>query len=74
MNKNDAKLPCVQRLKRLTIYPAICKKYGKSSKIDNNFLFLFSNEILCIRAGNHKIVVIKANREDPDQTASSEAI
>ena len=41
-------------------------------KFRNNFLFLFSNKILVIRAG--KMFVIIANREDPDQTASSEAV
>ena len=34
--------------------------YGKYSKISNTFLFPFSNEM----------VVIKANKKDPDQTAS----
>ena len=36
--------------------------------------FLFSNKILVNRAGIHKMVVRIANREDPDQTASSEAV
>ena len=44
------------------------------SKISNTFLFLFSNEILVIRAGIHKLLVRKANREDPDQTASTEVV
>ena len=30
--------------------------------------------MLVIRAGIHKILVKEANREDPDQTASSEAV
>ena len=47
--------------------------YHKYSKISNSFLFLFSNEILVIRDGIHKMVRI-ANREDPDQTASSKAV
>ena len=35
------------------------------------FLFLYSNKMLVYcRAGNHKIIVRIANREDPDQTAS----
>ena len=38
------------------------------------FLFLFSNAILVIRAGIHKMLVRLANRYDPDQTASSEAV
>ena len=39
-----------------------------------NVLFLFSNKVLLIRTGNHKMLVSIANREDPDQTASSEAV
>ena len=38
------------------------------------FLFLFSNKILVIKAGIHKILVRIANSEGPDQTASSEAV
>ena len=48
--------------------------YGKSSKILNILLFLFLNKMLVISAGTHKMLVRKANREDPDQTASSEAV
>ena len=44
--------------------------YGKCSE----FLFLFSNKLLVFRAGIHKILVRIANGEDPDQTASSEAV
>ena len=47
--------------------------YGKCSKILNIFVFLFFNKILVIRTGIHKMHVRIANREDPDQTASSEA-
>ena len=38
--------------------------------------FLFSKKmwVTCIRAGIHKILVRIANREDPDQTASEEAV
>ena len=43
-------------------------------KIWNDFLFMFSNKMLVIRAGIHKMLVKIANREDPDQTASSEAV
>ena len=46
----------------------------KCSKISNTFLFLFSDKTLVIRAGIHKMLVRIANREDPDQTASSEAV
>ena len=49
-------------------------EYGKCSKISNTFLFLFSNKMLIFRAGIHKMLVGIANREDPDQTASSEAV
>ena len=49
--------------------------YGKSSKISNTFLFLFSIKMLVIRAGIHKTLVNSiANRGDPDQIASSEAV
>ena len=48
--------------------------YGKSSKILNTFLFLFSTKMLVIRDGINKMLVRIANREDPDQTASSEAV
>ena len=46
------------------------------SKILNTFLFqiLFSYKMLIIWAGTHKVLVRKANREDPDQTASSDAL
>ena len=46
----------------------------KCSKISNAFLFLFSNKMLIVRAEIHKMLVRIANREDPDQTASSEAM
>ena len=41
--------------------------------ISNTFLFLFANIMLVIMAGSHKMLVRIAHREDPDQTASSEA-
>ena len=37
-------------------------------------LFLFSNRMLVIRARIHQMLVLIANRGDPDQTASSEAV
>ena len=43
--------------------------YSKCSKISNTLLILISNKMLVFRAG----IVRIANREDPDQTASSEA-
>ena len=48
--------------------------YAKCSKISNTFHFLFSNKMLVIRVGIHKMFVRIENREDPDQTASSEAV
>ena len=47
--------------------------YDKCSKNSNTFFFLFSNKMLVIIAGIHIMLVRLANREDPDQTASSEA-
>ena len=38
-------------------------------KFRHTLLFLFSNKMLGIRAGIHKILDRVANREDPDQTA-----
>ena len=49
-------------------------KYSKCSKISNTFAFLFSNKMLAFRVGIHKMRVEMANREDPDQTASEEAV
>ena len=37
-------------------------------------LFLFSTKMMVIRATIHKMLVRIANREDPDQTASEEAV
>ena len=45
---------------------------GKSSKTLNTFLFLFSNKMLLMRAGIHKVFVRITNKEDPDQTFSLE--
>ena len=39
-----------------------------------HFPFLVSNKILAIRVRIHKMLVGIANREDPDQTASGEAV
>ena len=47
---------------------------GKCSKNLNTFLSLFSIKMLVFRAGIHKMDVRIANSEDPDQTASSEAV
>ena len=51
-------------------YYEYMKNYCKFSK---NSLFLFLNKMLVIRAGIRKMLVRIAYREDPDQTASSEA-
>ena len=48
--------------------------YGKCSEILNFFHFLFSKKMSVIRTGIHIILVRIVNREDPDQTASLEAV
>ena len=48
--------------------------YSKCSKSSFTFYFLFSKKIWVIRDGIHKMLVRIANREDPDQAASSEAV
>ena len=51
------------------------KSWFKYSKISNKLHFYFSDKIVVIiRPGINKILVRIANREDPDQTASSEAV
>ena len=47
---------------------------NKCFKFSSTFLFLFSNKMLVIRAGNHNMLIRIANREDPDQTASSQTV
>ena len=47
--------------------------YSKCSKISNISLFLFSNKMMVIRAGNYTVLVRIAIREDPDQTAPEAA-
>ena len=47
---------------------------NKCSQVLNTFLVLFSNNILVVKAVIHKMLVEIANREDHDQTASSEAV
>ena len=46
----------------------------KCSKILNTFLILFSNKMLVIRIGIHKMHVRIANRVNPEQTASLGAL
>ena len=43
-------------------------------KKNDFFLILFLTRMLVFRSGIHKILVRIANREDPDQTASSEGL
>ena len=45
--------------------------YGKCSKISNTFLFLFSNKMLVLRAGIHKMLVRITNWENPDRSGSA---
>ena len=54
------------------IISSLCKicVYSECSKITNIFLFLFSNEIIVIKAAFHKMFVRIANMEDTDQTAT----
>ena len=47
---------------------------GKCTKISNTFLFLFSNKMIVTRTGIHKMLFGIANRENHDQTASSDAV
>ena len=51
---------------------AVCECFIISKS--NDLLFLFSKKTLIIRAGTHKLLVRRANREDSDQTASSKAV
>ena len=57
----------------LFLYHLYCN-YSKCSKISNIFLVPFANIMLIIEAEICKMLVRIANREDPDQTASSEAV
>ena len=47
---------------------------GKWSKILNTFLLLFLYKMLISMAGIDKMYARTANKDDPDQTASSEAV
>ena len=47
---------------------------GYRSEFLNSFLSLLSHKILVIRAVNQKMHVRIANRAEPDQTASEEAV
>ena len=48
--------------------------YSKCSKISNTFPLLFLSKKLVFRAEIHIMLARIANREDPGQTASSEAV
>ena len=53
----------------------ILRDSGKINGLEYQIIFsLFFNKMSAIRAGIHKMLVGIANREDPDQTASSEAV
>ena len=56
------------------LYPTFYAIMVNVLKILNTIMFLFSNTMLVFRAGIHKLLVSIANREDPDQTAPSEAV
>ena len=43
-------------------------------RVSNTFPVPFSNKMLVMKAGIHKMLVRIANRGDPAQTASSEAV
>ena len=64
-----------QHTKSLEEVILISRTYnGNCFKIASNFLIQFSNKMLVIKAGIHKMLVRIKNREDPDQTVSSEAV
>ena len=56
----------------ITVFPAI-ETTVNFQRFQITFLFLFSNQMV-FRAGTHKMQARIANREDPDQTAPSEAV
>ena len=66
-----------QRRCRVSWYISLPLKYTEVIKITANvlkFRTLFSNKMLVFRTEIHKLLVSIANSEDPDQTASSEAV
>ena len=48
--------------------------FGNAKYLFTAKFSLFSNKMLVFRGGIHKMLVKLANREDPDQTASSEVV
>ena len=73
-HKTFLKLKFCSKLEENELFSAgeiLACNYSKCSKISNTFLILF--QIKCW-FGIHKMLVRIANREDTDQTASSEAV
>ena len=58
----------------ISMKAAIENKSCGKCKISSTFLFPFSKIMFIISIGIHKMLVNIANMEDPDQTASSEAV
>ena len=58
----------------LTFDLRACDKYYKCFKISNTFPNLFSDSVCWSLGLKFTMLVRKANREDPDQTASEEAV
>ena len=64
---------CAQTVWITVKLTAVSWRYSKCSKVWNISLFLFSNKMVVIRAGNDTVLVRIAIREDPDKTASEAA-
>ena len=63
------------RLEYLQVgWGSILDFYSKCSQFSNPFLYLLSNKMLVFWTEIHKMLVRRANWEDPDQTASSELV
>ena len=56
------------------VYISRIKEYGKTKKFQTLFSFCSQINVDYLRAGIHIMLVEIASREDPDQTASSEAV
>ena len=62
--KNNKKNMYISSLKFSDLLPRgliLAFNYDTCSKISNNFLFLFSNKMLVIRSGSHKVLVWSLN-------------
>ena len=66
INKIDTQLQVISFFKKYG--------YGKHSKVSNNFLLLFANKMLVIRAVIHKMLVNKAKVDHPDYPTNSEVV